>query len=67
MNSSAKTYEPIYGFDISFLPRVKFIFNLKYIYIIFHSNSYIQQKQTMVNVHYYILCYKKSKKTIQIY
>lgn len=22
MNSSGKTYEPIYGFDISFLPKV---------------------------------------------
>lgn len=25
MNSSAKTYEPIYGFDISFLPKVSSI------------------------------------------
>ncbi len=27
MNSSAKTYEPIHGFDISFLPKVKILFN----------------------------------------
>ena len=26
MNSSGKTYEPVYGFDISFLPKVGFFF-----------------------------------------
>jgi hypothetical protein len=29
MNSSAKTYEPIHGFDISFLPKVKIFVDLK--------------------------------------
>jgi len=33
MNSSAKAYEPIYGFDIGFLPKVKIIFNLKNIFL----------------------------------
>jgi hypothetical protein len=66
MNSSAKTYEPIHGFDISFLPKViqdNFLL-LRFILILI---SFIQQKQMMVVVHYCILLYKRLKRNIVIY
>jgi diaphanous 3 len=65
MNSSVKNYDPIYGFDMSFLPKViQFKFDLSLSY--FHHNSYMIQKQTMVNEHCYILFFKKSKRITKI-
>jgi len=66
MNSSTKTYEPIHGFDISFLPKVnQFQFDL--IIYFFIKNSYIIQKQMMENERYYILFFKKLIKIMKIY
>ena len=64
MNSSAKTYEPVHGFDISFLPKVNFLSSLL---IRSAGFSFIQPKPMMVGVHYFILSFKQSKINIEIY
>jgi hypothetical protein len=65
MNSSAKSYEPIHGFDISFLPKV-IQTNFPFLSIVLRLNSFIQQKLTMVVVLYFILLFKLSKINIVI-
>ena len=66
MNCSTKTYEPIYGFDISFLPKVKTNIELRNLISYSHENSYIPRKLMIANVHYYTLFFKKSKKIMRI-
>ena len=52
MNSSGKTYEPIYGFDMSFLPKVKRSFTLEHRHISsvqLHSTKANDGKRTLLH------------------
>lgn len=54
MNSSSKAYEPIYGFDMSFLPKVKQTFCLRarrqlFALVQLHSTKANDGKQTLLH------------------
>ena len=67
MNSSAKTYEPVHGFDISFLPKVTIAsFCSVTDAMIRLLRSFIRPKRTTVDVRCCISSFKRSKISIVI-